>query len=287
MKNKDIGIALSGGGLQGFSHIGAIKALEELGVNISFISGTSTGSVVAALYACGFSSDEMTEICNKEYKKLLVFKKKTILKLVRNFIHYKETRTPGLIEGKLVEDFINKWALKKEIQKVSDIKDKKMAIATVDTKTMKECIFTSVKLKNNPNVIYINDIEIGISVRSSMAFPAIFDAVNYKNYNFIDGGTIDNLPTNVLKEMGAKKIIAIGFDLTHYEPDNNLENVIIRALDIFSFENVKNGKKLADVIIEIYNNDTSLLKIDELEKTIKNGYNAVMDKKDEILKLIQ
>ena len=54
-EKKEIGVALAGGGLQGFAHIGALKALEELNIDISYISGTSTGSAIATLYALGYT----------------------------------------------------------------------------------------------------------------------------------------------------------------------------------------------------------------------------------------
>lgn len=284
-----IGIALSGGGLQGFAHIGALRALEELGVNdIEFISGTSTGSIVATLYAMGYSTNEIEKIWKENYKKILRIKKRTIIRMIFNYVLKKKTKTEGIIDGKIVEDIINTEAIKKNIRKVNDIKNKKLAVATVDTKGIKECIFVS----NNENLLdenvnYITDIEIGKAVRASMAFPGIFTTVDYKDYNFIDGGTIDNLPTKILKDMGADKIIAIGFDISRYNPSDSFEDVVIRALDIFSYKDVKKGQDIADISIEIYNSSTSLLNIEDIEVTIKNGYDSVMKNKEKIYDLIR
>lgn len=288
-KNNKIGLALSGGGLQGFAHIGAIRALEELGVNnIEYISGTSTGSIAASLYAMGFDTYEMEKILEKDYKKLMKIKKRVFLKMAWNYIFTKQTKTEGIIDGKVVEDFINNQAIKKSIKNINDIKDKKLAIATVDTKSIKECIFISDKLENKgENVNYIGNIEIGTAVRASMAFPGIFTTTNYKDYNFIDGGTVDNLPTKVLKDMGAEKIISIGFDISKYKPSDSLEGVLLRALDIYSYQDVKNAEKIADIAIEIYNSDTSLLKIDDIKATIKNGYDSVMQNKEKIYEIIK
>lgn len=286
-ENK-IGIALCGGGLQGFSHIGAIRALEELGIDIKLISGTSSGSLIAGLYAAGFNTYEMEEICRKEYKKILKVKNSTILKIIWNYLFFKETRTEGLIDGKYFEKMIDTYAAKKKIAHISNIKDKKLAIATVDTKTMKECLFVSDILDtSNNNINYIENVSLGKAIRASMAFPGIFTTVNLDNYNFIDGGTIDNLPTQVLKDMGAEKIIAIDFDLSKYTPSNNLENVVLRALDIFSYGDVKKGQEVSDISIEIYNPDTGLVKLKDFEKTVKRGYDAVMERKQEIIKLIE
>jgi len=69
-KKKTLGIAFSGGGLQGISHIGVIRAFEELGIHPDFISGTSSGSIMASMYAMGYTSYEMEEIAKKSWKKL-------------------------------------------------------------------------------------------------------------------------------------------------------------------------------------------------------------------------
>lgn len=143
------------------------------------------------------------------------------------------------------------------------------------------------RIKNkDKNIDYIKDITIGKVVRSSMAFPAIFTTSNYEKYNFLDGGTVDNLPVQVLKDMGATKTIAICFDLNKYTPSKSLEGVLVRALDIFSHSGVEKAKEIADIAIEIYNPNTSLLSMDEIEKTVQNGYDAVMRQKEKILKYV-
>ena len=140
--------------------------------------------------------------------------------------------------------------------------------------------------ESDDNIDYISEIDIGDAVRSSMAFPGIFTPVKYKEYIFIDGGTINNLPVEVLKKMGAEKTIAISLDLNQYTPSQNIEGILIRALDIFSLSSVKKGQDLADVNIKIFNPDTSLVKIKDLQETIEHGYNAVMNKKEEIISLL-
>ena len=289
MENKQkIGLTLCGGGLQGFSHIGALKALEELGIKPNLISGTSTGSVVTTLYSIGYTPDEIIKICEENYNKILKIKKRVFLRIGMNYLRYKDTKTEGILDGAIVSDFINEYANKKNVKYISDIKNKKIAVTSVDTKTMKECIFSSHKIESdNDDIDYISDIKIGDAVRSSMAFPGIFTPVNYKSYNFIDGGTVNNLPVGVLKKMGADKVISISLDLNKYIPSQNLEGVIVRALDIFSLPSVKRGQELADINIEVYNPDTSLLSISDMKKTIENGYNAVMGRRDGILNCLK
>lgn len=235
----------------------------------------------------GYSPDEIEKICEKNYKKLLRIRKRVLFRMAVNFLFHRETRVEGIINGKVVSDFINDSATSKNINLITDVKKTKLAIATVDTKTMKECIFISEEFENkDENINYIQNINVGEAVRSSMAFPAIFTTSNFEEYNFIDGGTVDNLPAKVLKDMGAEKIISICFDVTNYTPSKSLEGVIIRTLDIFSNSDVQRAKKLSDVSIEIYNPDTSLLTMNDIRKTIENGYNSVMKNKENILSII-
>lgn len=287
LNNKQkIGLALCGGGLQGFSHIGVIKALEELCIEPTYLSGTSTGSVIATLFSVGYTSDEICKICQENYERIMKLEKRVLLRMGINYMRYKDTKTEGMIDGKVISKFINKYTNNKGFKQISDIKNKKLAITTVDTITMKECIFSSCKIDEDDNIDYISEIEIGDAVRSSMAFPGIFTPVKYKDYILIDGGTVNNLPVDVLKKMGAEKTIAISFDLNQYTPSQNIEGILIRALDIFSLSSVKKGQDLADVNIKIFNPDTSLVKIKDLQETIEHGYNAVMNKKEEIIALL-
>ena len=169
---QNIGIALAGGGLQGISHIGVIRALEELGIKIEYVSGTSTGSIIASLYAMGYNTYEMEEIIAKTYKKILKTNKKKILKIAVNFMLGKPTGVPGIIDGKIVENFINEFANKKNIKNITEINNKNLAIITVDTVRMEECIFLSKNIKQHDEKV-IN----GFSIGSIKSFPNNFSLI--------------------------------------------------------------------------------------------------------------
>lgn len=280
-----IGLALAGGGMQGVAHIGVLKALEELGIRPDYISGTSSGSMFAAMYAMGFALEEMFELVNKNYTMLINVEKRPIIKAIGTYITQKEINIGGLINGEKVEELVTKIADKKGIKNISDIQ-MPLAIPTVDTISTKECISMSKKydLKSD-DIDYIYDIPIATAVRASMAFPGIYTTCNFGKYNFIDGGTKDNLPVKVLKDMGADKVIAISFDITNYTPSDNILSILLRAVDIFSLKDVRKAQKQADIAIEIQNDNTSLLQTDNLEKCLEIGYNTIMEHKEEIEKL--
>lgn len=280
-----IGLALAGGGMQGVAHIGAIKALAELGIKPDYIAGTSSGSIFASMYAMGFTIEEMLEVVDKHYKTLINVEKSSIIKAIGTYLIKREVKIGGLIKGEKVEELITKIAERKGVKNISDIK-MPLAIPTVDTISTKECISMSknYNLKDD-DIDYIYDIPIGTAVRASMAFPGIYTTCNFGKYNFIDGGTKDNLPVKVLKDMGADKVIALSFDITNYTPSDNILNILLRAVDIFSLKDVRNAQKLADIAIEIQNDNTTLLQTDNIQKCFQIGYDTIIKHEKEIKKI--
>jgi len=280
-----IGLALAGGGLQGIAHIGVLKALKELDINIDYISGTSSGSIFAFLYAIGCNVDEMSEMANSYYKRLTNIEKTKIMKIIKDYLFTREIQTGGLINGEKIEQIISECSNPKGITNINQI-SMPIAIPTVDTISTKECIFVSKELKAPDETIeYIKDVPIEKAIRASMAFPGIFTTCDFDKYNFIDGGTKDNLPVKVLKDMGADYTIGISFNIDRYEPSNNLFDTILRAVDIFAQKDVKNAQNIADVALEVDTNGVSLLEIGDLDKCIETGYKAIMDNKELFLNL--
>lgn len=281
-----LGIALAGGGLKGTCYIGVFKALEELNIKIDYLSGASSGSLIASMYAMGYKPEEMKELLLKHYKQIIAINKLSIIAEAKTYLIKKKINMEGLIPGEKIENLVNEIASKKGLKKISDVK-LPFAVATVDTITTKECIFLSRKYDlKKEDVEYIYDITIGKAVRASMAFPGIFTTCSFEKYNFIDGGTKDNLPVEVLKDMGADKTIGINFNLDPYDPEGkNIFDVILRATDIFSLKDVLRGQKKSDLSITIDVPESSLLSMDNIDKNIKIGYDVIMKNKEKILDL--
>lgn len=281
-----IGVALAGGGLKGLAHIGALKALEELGIKIDFLSGTSSGSIFASFYAMGFSTDEIKERTIENYNILTQIKKGPIVKAGISYFTSGIAKIEGLVLGENIENLIKKVAKEKDIVNMNQIKIP-YAIATVDTISTKECIFLSKRFDlKDDNIDYIYDAPIATATRASMSFPGIFTPCQYGKYNFIDGGTKDNLPVKILKDMGADKTIALSFRIDDYEPKEDILAILLRTVDIFSLKDVRKAQKEADLAIEIDARGASLLEIDDADKLMKTGYDTIMKYKKQILDLL-
>lgn len=282
-----LGVALAGGGLKGLAHIGALKALEELGIKIEYLSGTSSGSVFASAYAIGLSTDEIKEKTMKYYRMLTKIEKKPIFKAGYTYLTSGVAQISGLIDGENIEKLVEAVSKDTHLTNMNQIKIP-YAIATVDTITTKECIFLSKKIeKSDDNIDYIYDAPIAKATRASMSFPGVYTPCDYGKYNFIDGGTKDNLPVKVLKDMGASKTLGISFRIDDYEPENDILAILLRTVDIFSLKDVRKAQKEADFAVEIDARGASLLEIDNADRLIEIGYNTIMNQKEEILKLVK
>lgn len=282
-----LGVALAGGGLKGLAHIGALQALEELGVKIDYLSGTSSGSMFASFYAMGFSTDEIKEKTMAHYKMLTKLQKRPIVKAGVTYVTSGVAKIEGIIDGGNIENLVNMLAKEKGITNMNQIKIP-YAIATVDTITTKECIFLSKEYNlKDDDIEYIYNVPIGTATRASMSFPGIYTPCGYDKYNFIDGGTKDNLPVKILKDMGAEKTLALSFRIDDYEPKEDIFAVLLRTVDIFSLKDVRKAQKEADLAIEIDCSGTTLLEITDADEVVKTGYNTIMNNKEKILELLK
>lgn len=284
----NLGLALAGGGLKGIAYVGVFKALEELGVKIDYLSATSSGSIIATFYAVGLTPNEIKEATMQNYKTLVKLKKRNIFKAEYTYVTSGVAKVEGLMPGENIENIVKAVTKPTKITNMNEIKIP-FAIATVDTISTKECIFLSkdLGLKNNDEIDYIYDAPIVKATRASMSFPGVYTPCQYGKYNFIDGGTKDNLPVKVLKDMGADKILALSFKMDEYTPKEDIFAILLRTVDIFSLKDVRNAQREADLSIEIDCSGTTLLEITDANKVIKKGYDTIMKNKDKILKLLK
>ncbi len=289
-RKNSIGFAFSGGGLQGIAHIGAVKALYELGIKPQYVSGTSSGSVMAAMVAMGCSAEQMFEFSKKHWKKLAEIDNGIIFKSLAQFILNKKISKDGIKSGEIISDTVKQVMDEMNIGGFEDLPIN-LSVCTVDTLTTDECIFTTQDEQlENEHIHYITGAPLELAVRASMSFPAIYTTCDYKGYNFIDGGSKDNLPVKILRDMGVGKVLAIGFDILKYNPVAGLDGlikVIWRALDVYSIDSTREAKKMADYAVEIVNENTQLFSMDNMEETINEGYNAIMAHKDELLRIFK
>ena len=142
----NLGLALSGGGAKGAAHIGVLKAFEEEKIKINYIGGTSSGSIVATLYAAGYKADDIYYIFKKYCKKIKYVELKNIFKLFFGITLTGTIIIDGLNSGKSIKKLINKICGEKNINNITDIK-MPLVIPSVDMNTGDVICFTSSKIR--------------------------------------------------------------------------------------------------------------------------------------------
>ena len=173
-----VGLALGSGSARGWSHIGVIHALEEAGVTVDYIAGTSIGALVGAVYASG-RIDLLEEAVQQ-------FSRKIILSLSDPVLP-----KSGLIDGVKIADFIYQYVLDKPIERLP----LPLAIIATDLNTGDEVV--------------LKEGSIIEAIRASISLPGIFKPVRKDNYLLVDGGLVNPVPVRTVREMGADFVIAV------------------------------------------------------------------------------
>lgn len=276
-----IGIALAGGGIRGIAHVGVLKALEDNGIKVEAIGGTSSGSIVAALYAMGYKPYYIYVLFKKYAQEIINIGNIPLINGIGNFVKCKKIGISGLNDGTSLEKICNELAMKKNIKVIADIKTP-LAIPAVDISEAKEYIFTNCAPRDNMYDNYITEIEIGKAVRASSSFPAVFCPCEFKTHMFMDGGTLDNIPVLPLKSMCNNKIMAVNFAADPVELNSDVMDIIMKTLDIMGNKIAEKGLEQSDYILTVPTDRAGLFDIDKLDKCYKYGYDTVIQNLDKI-----
>lgn len=281
-----VGIALAGGGIRGIAHAGVLKALEESGIEIDAIGGTSAGSIVAALYAMGYKPYYIYVLFKKYAQEIINIGNAPIINGIGNFIKCKKIGISGLNDGTALEKMCNELASRKKVKVIGDIK-MPLVIPAVDIAEAKEYIFTNCAPRDNIKDDYITEIEIGKAVRASSSFPAVFCPCEFKNHMFMDGGALDNIPILPLKRIYNKKVIAVNFVADPVEPNSDVMDILMRTLDIMGNKISEKGLEQSNFILTVPTDRAGLLDIEKLDKCYKFGYDAVLKNLPQIKKMLE
>ena len=280
-----LGIALSGGGSRGIAHAGVLKALEDNNIKPDIIGGTSSGSIVASLYAIGYSPDEIYSLYKENASKLVEINKMPIIFTIGNFMRNKKIKISGLKTGESIEKVYNDIAYRKNIESMKDIK-MPIVIPSVSLKDCKEYVFTNI-IPEGKNKQYITDITVGKAVRASSSFTGVFCPCEYKEHLFIDGGALDNLPVHEVKKQGADKVLAVKFNADPITKDSNIMDMVMKTIDIMGNKVSEEGIELSDFVLTVPTDKTGLLDIKKADKCFEFGYNAVIQNLDKIKEILE
>ena len=281
-----LGIALSGGGIRGIAHAGVLKALEDNNIKVDIIGGTSSGSLVASLYAMGYSPYYIYILFKRYAKELVEINSTPIISGVGNFMLNKKVAISGLKTGESIEEAYNQLAIKKGVREIKDINKMPLVIPTVDVTNSKKYVFTNKIPEGEKNKArYITDISVGKAVRASSSFPGVFCPCNFKKHQFLDGGILDNIPVIEVKKQGADKVIAVNFKADDVDDSSNMMDIVMRTIDIMGNKISEESLAQSDFILTIQTDKTGLLEVEKLDKCYQYGYKETLKQIEKIKKL--
>ena len=269
------GLCFSGGGIKAAVHIGVLKAFEEEGIKFDCVSGASSGSIIATMYALGYSSDEIWKMFKQFAPKIKYYEWKQIFKFVVGLILKREIIIDGLNSGKVIEKIIKEITLENKINNINQIK-MPLLISMVDMKTGIVYIASSKEIRStlSDKTEYITDIPIEKAVRASCSYPVVFGPCEYEDIQLIDGGIRENLPWKHLKTIGADEVWGIAFNTIFNKNDccSNIIDSATRALELQGRELSEYEKEGIDKLITIDMKKISLLDASKAEELYVIGY---------------
>jgi NTE family protein len=171
-------LALGGGAARGFAHVGVIQVLEEAGIRPALVTGTSAGSLVAALYASGKSGAQLQQVAE-------TMEEATIADWTLQIF------TRGVLRGEALAKYVNAQVGQKPIEAMV------MPLGIVATDL------------NSGNEVLFQRGDTGTAVRASSAVPAVFQPVKVGTREYVDGGLVSPVPVRAARKMGAELIIAV------------------------------------------------------------------------------
>ena len=250
-KRKKVAVVLCGGGAMGTIHIGALKVLEEAGIPIDMVTGTSMGSIIGGMYAVGYDANDIEEIVNSMdwgdiLRDRLSMRNQTLDEREKQNIYLfdyrlfldksQDTLAGGFIRGTNVEKTLRHYLRQPENIDFLKLPRPFGCIAT-DLVTDSEVVLDHGSLPR--------------SIRASMAVPGVFAPVRMDPYILVDGGTKNNFPADLARKMGADIVIGIRTDLGLNDKFYSTSDILERSVGADIHNRSNENDKYCDLIIRV------------------------------------
>jgi NTE family protein len=285
-KDIKVGLVLSGGGAKGFAHVGVLKILEDAGVRVDYVGGTSMGAIIGGLYAAGYNAKELDSVVkaydlgglvkddlprevSSFYQKENDGKYAVSLPLVKRKIELPTAVSKG-------QNAFNIFSqLTEHVHEVDDFS--KLPIPFF-------CIATN--LENGDEVILDKGF-LPEAIRASGSFPGLLTPVTIDNQVLVDGGIVDNFPVEKMKEKGVDYIIGVNVSggLKDIENLNTLPEILMQIAGFQMYSKWDEKIDLSDMYIAPVLDEFTTFSFEEGEEIIKRGEQAAKKVKEQLLKI--
>lgn len=254
---KKIGLCLSGGGAKGLAHIGLLKLIDSLEIKVDYITGTSMGGVIGALYASGYTGKQIDSLAHRADWDVLLSQYVPLNEIYSDEkdeygryigeipIRNKQPFITGIIEGQKLLSFLS--YLTRHVNTVTDFKD-----LPIPYKCMAVDIISA-------QPVVLDHGNLALAMRATMSIPTIFKPVKIDNKLLVDGGLMVNFPVKELKEMGADVIIGsyTGGKLMNEKEMNTVNKLLIQTSSFYGIRESKDNMEACT----IFNNLNDSMKV--------------------------
>ena len=288
-RRKKVGVVLSGGGAKGMAHIGALKVIEDAGIPIDYIVGTSMGAIIGGLYSIGYTPQQLDSMVRKqnwqfllsdhiERREMNLMKREAeetyVISVPFSKNAIKEV-TGGLIKGHNIDNLFSELTLGYH----DSISFDSLAIPFA-------CVSENLVL--GEEYVFREGI-LSTAMRASMAIPGVFTPVRLNDMVLIDGGVVNNYPVDVARQMGADVIIGVDVqsELRPGEELNNTGTILAQLVDLMGqdkyLENLNNTNVHIKVNVKGYS--AASFTHTAIDTLIFRGAHAAESHRDALLKL--
>jgi len=275
-RRPKIGVALEGGGAMGLAHIGVLKWFEEHHIPVDYVAGTSMGGLVGGFYATGMTPEEMQKLIEGlDWRKILddrtpyedlSYRRKEDQRAYPNSLTFGLrnglSAPAGLIAGHQIGLLIDRVTL--PYYGISSFDDLPVPF---------RCVATD--LVSGQSHVFQGG-QLAVALRSTMSIPGAFSPVREGNAVYVDGGLLDNLPTDVVKQMGAEIVIAVHLESAPVEAKDirSVFGVLNHSVSAMIKENELHSLELADSIVTVPLGEFTTVDYAKSEPIMQRGYEA-------------
>jgi len=275
IKRPKIGLVLSGGGAKGFAHIGVLKVLEEAGIKIDYIGGTSMGSIIGGLYASGYNAAQIDSIFKKtDFDELIndyiprssknFYGKKNdeLYAIVLPFSNFRVGIPEALSKGMYNYNLLS--SLTRNVRHVRDFNK---------LPTPFLCMGTNIETGEE---VLLDKGNLVQAMMASAAFPSLFTPVEIDGKLLVDGGVVNNYPIKEVRNLGADIIIGVDVqdDLLTRKGLKNATRILVQITNLQSIEKMKRKVKNTDIYIKPDIRGYGVISFDKGEEIIRKGEEA-------------
>lgn len=287
LKDKPkIGLVLSGGGAKGLAHIGVLKVLEEAGVKVDYVAGTSMGAIVGGLYASGYNATQIDSIFRKinfddlirekiprTSKNFYEKRNDQVYAVVLPFDGFKVKAPAAYSKGVNIYNLLTK--LTHQSRYIDDFNQLKIPFL---------CIATDIETGKQ---VVLNKGVLPTAMLASAAFPSLFYPVKINDQVLIDGGVSNNYPIDELRKMGADLIIGVDVqdDLKERKDLVDATKILVQISNMQMIEKMIDKRKNTNIYIKPDISGFNVVSFQAGEDIVKRGEEAGYKVLDELKKI--